>query len=89
MQQEVYLCLKALEWQDPKSDEFLMMDSVKQRYFQLAKKYHPDLNSQTQSSQKFVTITRAYERLIEMDRESEGRLFKSNRRRELTDEEKE
>ena len=88
MQQEVYTCLKALEWQDPKSDDSLLMDSVKQQYRSLAKKYHPDVNA-FDSSEQFLTITRAYERLIELDRESEGRLFKSKKRRELTEEEKE
>ena len=82
------MCLKALEWSDPKADDNLLMDSVKQRYFALAKKYHPDVNA-LECSEKFVTITKAYERLIELDRESEGRLFKSTKRKELTEEQKE
>ena len=47
MQQEVYLCLKALEWDDPKTDENLVMDSVKERYYTLAKVYHPDATNKS------------------------------------------
>jgi molecular chaperone DnaJ len=36
---------------------------IKQAYFKLAKKYHPDLNSGADARDKFEKVSRAYELL--------------------------
>ena len=36
-------------------------EDIKRKYYQLAKKYHPDSQNNTQNAQKFVKINQAYE----------------------------
>ena len=45
---------------------------IKKAYFQMAKKYHPDVNKTPEASEKFTRITNAYETL---SNESKRRVY--------------
>lgn len=45
---------------------------IKKAYFQLAKKYHPDVNKTEQAKEKFASINNAYETLSD---ESKRRVY--------------
>ena len=59
----------------------------------MAHKYHPDMKLQSKkaSTERFIKVQKAYDRILELDLESEGRLFKNknqwNQRKEWTKEE--
>ena len=42
-------------------DHGASQEDIKRKYYELAKKYHPDGQNNTQNSQKFVKINEAYE----------------------------
>ena len=46
-------------------------DEVKQAYFKLAKKYHPDRNKSTGATDKMAEINLAYETLCDLDKRKE------------------
>jgi hypothetical protein len=91
MQKEVFACLSALECKDITKKKDLDMVFVKQQYFSLAQKYHPDMRIE-KSAEKFIVVQKAYDRLLELDSQSEGRLFKLadglKRKRVYTEKEK-
>jgi len=51
---------------------------IKNAYRSLAKKYHPDINSETSSEDKFKEITEAYEVLSDPDRKRKFDMFGSD-----------
>ncbi len=42
------------------------LDEIKAAYRRLARKYHPDVNSDDQSQEKFIAIAAAYQSLVEL-----------------------
>lgn len=42
-------------------DQGASQEDIKRKYYELAKRYHPDAHKDTQNSQKFVKINEAYE----------------------------
>ncbi len=47
---------------------------VKEQYLHLAQKYHPDASkdTSTDSISKFIAVKQAYDRLLELDKQSQG-----------------
>lgn len=74
MQREVFSLLRSLEFESPDQNADIDFRLVREQYLKLAQLYHPDMQH-VESAQKFLVVREAYDRLLELDQQSEGRLL--------------
>jgi tetratricopeptide (TPR) repeat protein len=54
------------------------LDEVKGAYRRLARQYHPDVNADEKSKEKFIAISNAYQSLLQLAQRTEGRIGRAS-----------
>ena len=63
----------------PKQNE-ITLKTIREQYLKLAQKYHPDATAKAETEEQeeaFIQMKESFDRLIELDKDSKGKLFVS------------
>ena len=77
LQREVYHHLYILEFQNVERRRDIDLEAVKEQYYKLAQKYHPDTgeSNQKDETEEFIKVKNSFDRIMELNKESNNMLF--------------
>ena len=81
LQREIFHHLDVLEFYNVEKGRDIDIDLVKEQYYKLAQKYHPDAgeSNEKDETEEFIKVKASFDRLMEINKESRDRLFITER----------